>query len=115
MANYASKPLHPPTTDRWVYGNGLTPDNLTISLWNVNGLRSIIKKGHFKDYIKIADPDIMCINETKMDLSAFEKEQYLLRDFEEYKQYWNFCKVSKGYSGVAILSKYEPISAIEDF
>lgn len=75
MANYASKPLHPPTTDRWVYGSGRTPHHLKISLWNVNGLRSVIKKGDFQNYMKMADPDIMCINETKMDLSAFEKEK----------------------------------------
>ena len=44
MANYASRPQHPPTTNLWKYSDGFTPNKLKISSWNVNGIRSIIKK-----------------------------------------------------------------------
>ena len=33
---------------------------------------------------------------------------------EKYNAYWNFCKVSAGYSGVAVFSKYAPIASSED-
>ncbi len=73
MANFASVALHPPTVDLWQYGTGQTPKKLKIATWNVNGLRSIIKKGELQNFMKDYDPDILCINETKMDLKAFEK------------------------------------------
>jgi len=28
-----------------------------------------------------------------------------------YNGYWNFCKCSAGYSGIAVFSKFMPISA----
>jgi len=33
---------------------------------------------------------------------------------ENYGSYWNCCKVKKGYSGVAIMTKYKPLSVIYD-
>ncbi len=31
-----------------------------------------------------------------------------------FNQYWNFCKVSSGYSGVMNFSKHLPVKVIED-
>jgi hypothetical protein len=45
MANYASEPRHDPTVGIWEYGDGVTPSKLKVSIWNVNGLRSVINKG----------------------------------------------------------------------
>ena len=53
----------------------------------------------------------MCINETKIDLEAYNKSPILLHG---YSGYWNFCKCSAGYSGVAIFSKFLPLSMKED-
>ena len=33
--------------------------------WNVNGLRSCLTKG-FLEYVKNEDPDILCLQETKL-------------------------------------------------
>lgn len=41
---------------------------LRIYSWNVNGIKAIIKKDEFKTFLKDADPDILCLNETKTDL-----------------------------------------------
>lgn len=38
--------------------------SLTLLSWNVNGIRSVAKKG-FHDWLKNAVPDILCIQETK--------------------------------------------------
>ena len=45
MANFASEPKHPPTIDKWSYGDGKTPHRLRIAMWNANGIRSILQKG----------------------------------------------------------------------
>lgn len=46
-----------------------------------------------------------------MDYEVFKKDPIKLPG---YYGYFNFCKCSAGYSGVAIFSKYLPIATIED-
>ena len=74
--------------------------------WNVNGLRACLGKG-FMDFLTSENPDVICIQETKM-----QKEQ---ANFElgEYHDYWNSAD-KKGYSGTAIFSKVEPLSVSYD-
>lgn len=96
---------------RWKLGNGKLPANVKISSWNVNGIRSVIDKGDLAKYLKSLNPDILCVNETKINEEAFDKKPPVI---EGYNCYWNFCKISSGYSGVAIFSKVEPISVVED-
>ena len=71
--------------------------------WNVNGIRACVQKG-FLDYFHEADADIFCIQESKM------QEGQLVLDLPGYHQYWNYA-VKKGYSGTAIFTKKEPLSA----
>jgi len=77
---------------------------MKIISYNVNGIRAAIKKG-FLDWLQQANPDVICIQETKA-----QKDQVNPMDFElagyPY-QYW-FSAEKKGYSGVAIFSKTEP-------
>ena len=70
--------------------------------WNVNGIRACIKKG-FYDFVKNEDPDILCIQETKM--------QERLEDvsIEGYLEFWNSAD-KPGYSGTLIYTKKEPLS-----
>ena len=77
---------------------------MTIISYNVNGIRAAIRKG-FLEWLQQANPDIVCIQETKahpeqLDLEEFEKAGYPYH-------YWHSAQ-KKGYSGVAILSKIEP-------
>lgn len=60
--------------------------------------------------IYLEDPDILCFNETKIDEEKLLKEKINNIYSDKYFSYWNCCKVKKGYSGVAILTKYKPIS-----
>lgn len=71
--------------------------------WNVNGIRACVQKG-FLDFFKEADADIFCIQESKMQEGQLELE------LEGYHQFWNYAK-RKGYSGTAIFTKQEPLSA----
>ncbi len=70
--------------------------------WNVNGLRACITKG-FYNFFQQEDADIFCLGETKM-----QPEQAVI-ETPGYHQYWNSA-VKKGYSGVAIFTKKEPLS-----
>lgn len=68
--------------------------------WNVNGIRACLQKG-FLDFFNQEIPDIMCIQETKLQEGQLELE------LEGYFQYWNYAD-KKGYSGTAIFTKIEP-------
>ena len=78
--------------------------------WNVNGIRSIIKKDFLKD-VKEMEPDILCFQETK---AAVEEVRSALELLPGYHVYINSSKARKGYSGTAILSKEEPIQVTYD-
>lgn len=69
--------------------------------WNVNGLRAAVGKG-FLEYFKEADADIFSLQETKLQVGQIEL------DLEGYHQYWNYAE-KKGYSGVAVFTKKEPL------
>lgn len=70
--------------------------------WNVNGIRACITKG-FYEFFKEIDADIFCIQETKMQEGQLEIET------DGYYQYMNSAE-KKGYSGVMIFTKKEPLS-----
>lgn len=62
MANYASIPKHPPTTNLWHYSSGITSNIVKIGVWNVNGIRSVLNKGTLENYLKESAVDVLCIN-----------------------------------------------------
>lgn len=70
--------------------------------WNVNGMRSILKK-NFYQFIKTHNPDILCLQETRMG------SEEIPITLPEHKHYWNGA-VKLGYSGTAIFTRYEPLS-----
>ena len=75
--------------------------------WNVNGLRSCLTKG-FLEYVKQEDPDIVCLQETKL-----QPEQAVF-ELEGYHRYFHSAD-KKGYSGTAVLTKEEPLSVVYGF
>ena len=77
---------------------------MNIISYNVNGIRAALKKG-FIDWLQAANPDVICIQETKahkeqLELDIFDKAGYPFH-------YW-FSAQKKGYSSVAVLSKIKP-------
>ena len=83
---------------------------MRIYSWNVNGLRAISKKGFFQ-WIEEENPDIICIQETKLQEEQLNEE---IRNIEGYKAYFSFAE-KKGYSGVATYTKKEPIAVKHGF
>ena len=70
--------------------------------WNVNGLRACINKDCFYEFVAAEDPDVLCLQETK--LSAGQ----VALDLPAYHEYWNYAE-KKGYSGTAVFTKEEPL------
>jgi exodeoxyribonuclease III len=74
----------------------------------VNGIRAVIGRQDLQDFIKKHNPDILCINETKVDDATITKLNLKKNIPSEYVQYWNSCKPpKKGYAGSAIYTKGE--------
>lgn len=73
--------------------------------WNVNGLRAVEKKG-FIDFLNTCGADILAIQETK---AMPEQLSEALRAPKGWHAY--FCAAErKGYSGVAVYTRREPLS-----
>ncbi|MDP2925755.1 MAG: exodeoxyribonuclease III [Nanoarchaeota archaeon] len=77
---------------------------MKIISWNVNGLRSVIKKG-FLEWFRQTNPDILCLQEIKIDEKSLPEEI----NINEYNLYFNFSK-KKGYSGILIFTKEKPLN-----
>lgn len=80
---------------------------MRIISYNVNGIRAAIKKGLI-EWLATDPADIICIQETKaqksdVDVTAIEQLGY--------ETYW-FSAQKKGYSGVAVFTKFKPKQVI---
>jgi len=74
---------------------------------NVNGIRSAAKKGFF-DWLAKQDADVVCLQETKSQEHQLESEHFYPAGYHCY--YVDAQK--KGYSGVAIYAKQEPVRVV---
>lgn len=82
--------------------------NMKIISYNVNGIRAAYTKG-FIDWLKQANPDIICLQETKANVDQVEVN--LIEEAGYPYHYW-FSAQKKGYSGVAIFSKHKPNNVV---
>ncbi|MDG6256213.1 MAG: exodeoxyribonuclease III [Methanomicrobiaceae archaeon] len=71
--------------------------------WNVNGLRAILKKG-FLEFVAREQPDILCIQETKLQEEQLPAEVARMPGYRIYLA----SAERRGYSGVAMLSRTAP-------
>jgi exodeoxyribonuclease-3 len=80
---------------------------MKIISYNVNGIRAALTKD-FAGWLKEADPDVLCLQETKA-----QPEQVDTMLFAEmgYTTYLHSAE-KKGYSGVAILTKKSPDNVV---
>lgn len=75
----------------------------TIVSYNINGIRSVLRKD-FDKWLARYNPDIICLQEIKANEEQFNKEIF---ENLGYTCYVNSAQKA-GYSGVAILSKIKP-------
>ena len=74
--------------------------------WNVNGIRSALKKG-FLEYLGREQPDILCLQETRA-----WPEQVALTPPTGYQIFWA-RSMRKGYAGTAVFTRINPIDVRE--
>ena len=78
---------------------------LSLYAWNVNGIRAVVNKGAWGSFLATHQPDIVCLQEIKA------KPEQISLPANGYNAYW-YPAEKPGYSGVAILSKIEPLKII---
>ncbi len=78
---------------------------LTLISWNVNGIRAVVKNG-FGDFLQQYQPDVLGVQEIKIDATTRAKTEF---DFAGYEEYWHSAQ-RPGYSGTATLTKIKPLS-----
>jgi exodeoxyribonuclease-3 len=84
-------------------------NEVKLLCWNVNGIRAVIKKG-FLEWLQVESPDILAVQETKASLEQLDTN---LKEPPGYRTYWNYPE-RKGYSGVAVFAREEPLSVRYD-
>ena len=82
--------------------------SMKLYSWNVNGIRSLLRKETLNQFIENEQPDVLCLQETKAQPGEADI------NLPQYREYWNSA-VKKGYSGTALLSKTEPLSVTNNF
>jgi len=76
---------------------------MKIYSWNINGIRAVLKKSEFKNFLEQANPDVLLMQEVKITEEARQKK---IIDFEkmDYTAFWNSAE-RPGYSGTLTLVK----------
>lgn len=82
---------------------------MKIVTWNVNGLRSAMRKNMAESLYKI-DADIICLQEIKCS-----QDQLRAPVLDGYKEYWNSSTAKKGYSGTMLLTRKPIATVVNDF
>jgi exodeoxyribonuclease-3 len=79
---------------------------MILATWNVNSLK--IRLSHLLDWLADADPDVVVLQELKLDTPLFPR-----RELEE-AGYYTAVNGQKTYNGVAILSKRPMVDVQHD-
>ena len=86
---------------------------MKIISYNVAGLRAMLKKQEFFNFLK-GDYNIICLQETKVEEHQLELPETITNQYKY--RYYNSTKGTtqrRGLSGTAIWTQHEPLSIIE--
>jgi exodeoxyribonuclease III len=92
-----------------------TPEKRAVKclLWNMNGARSLIKKGIFIEWLQAKNPDVLVIPEFRCSFKQFIRKngiQQALKDLGLVHHVLHATAHNVGFGGVLILSKYKPLT-----
>ncbi|CAN5767735.1 exodeoxyribonuclease III [soil metagenome] len=82
---------------------------MKIVSWNVNGLRAVHRNGYWEAFMRGTKPDIFCFQEVKAEPQQLPDE---VREVAGFSSFFSPSLTKKGYSGVALYSRIEPLSVI---
>jgi exodeoxyribonuclease-3 len=86
-------------------------NTLIVMSWNVNGIRAIQKRG-FLDWVEEAQPNVLALQETKVNDDTLPET---LRDIPGYESHFSYASTRRGCSGVAVYSRIGVVSAEPSF
>src|SRR5574344_1821426 len=78
---------------------------ITLSSWNINGIRAISAKEGFKWFYN-TDYDVIGFQETKANADQISDE---LKNRPGYDSFFCSSTVKKGYSGTAVYTRLKPL------
>ncbi len=78
---------------------------MKILSWNVNGLRSVMRKNEIQRLLNSGEYDVILLQEIKID-------KFDINLTESYSTFVMTAKSKKGYSGVLTFSKTKPLNVI---
>jgi exodeoxyribonuclease-3 len=78
---------------------------MKIATWNVNSIN--VRMPQLAAWLKSADPDVVCVQETKCVDESFPYQE--LHDLGYYSAFYG----QRSYNGVAIISKHEPKDVVK--
>jgi len=78
---------------------------MKIATWNVNSIN--VRMPQLAAWLKSADPDVVCLQETKCVDESFPYQE--LHDLGYYSAFYG----QRSYNGVAIISKHEPKDVVK--
>jgi exodeoxyribonuclease-3 len=73
---------------------------MRLATWNVNSLK--VRLPHVLDWLAVERPDVLCLQETKMEDSVFPHADFAAAGYR------SIHSGQKTYNGVAIISRAEP-------
>jgi exodeoxyribonuclease III len=79
---------------------------LRLFSWNVNGARSVQKKG-FGAWFDTAAPDILCLQEVRAEPEQIDPA---IASPLGYHAFWNPSRAKKGYSGTGLICRERPVA-----
>lgn len=71
---------------------------MRIATWNVNSIRA--RLDHVSDWLKLAEPDVLCVQETKVVDSEFPTDTFSRLGYETARV------GQRSYNGVALISRH---------
>ena len=80
--------------------------SITLSSWNINGIRAVSAKEGF-DWFRNTDYDVIGFQETKASAEQLSDE---LKNKPGYESFFCSSTVKKGYSGTAVFTRLKPLS-----
>ncbi len=79
---------------------------ITLSSWNVNGIRAVSAKEGFS-WFRNSDYDVIGLQETKASVDQLSDD---IKNKEGFESFFCSSTVKKGYSGTAVYTKLKPIA-----
>lgn len=80
----------------------------TIAVWNINGLRAVVRKGSLVEAIaEMKEPEVFGLNEIKASDPEEAIKRSIIKRIYPYR-YWSPAE-KPGYAGVGLLCKEQPV------